>query len=334
LKENLFPGVVVCLGSKDKIIYHNATGNSGFADNYYKLGRNDIFNIGLLTGFGATTQAIMMLVDSGKIKLNDPAYYYLPQFYDDEKRNITIEHLVSHTSGFAGSINQLNPAWNEEELVNSILEEELALTPGAEQNYSTLNLVALQKIITTVTGKKIDEFINADFYSSIGMKNTMFRRHSDSLNILSSDEKNLLYTSVKTSSDVMLEIMDGVSGFDGLHSTAYDLAIFSRMILQKGYYDDTQYLKAKTVIDWLALEENIIQEGIRTKLYTSINGNRDYTPEKGFMFIDPYGSAIMIDMEKQIFLIVLSNPGIRNPANKSFVKLVNNLIDILQTDMQ
>ena len=335
LKENLYPGVVVCVGSNDKIIYHNAVTNSGFGDYSYKLEKDDIFNIGLLTGFTATTQAIIMLVDSGKIKLTEPAYYYLRQFDDKEKRHITIEHLVSHTSGFASNIKQINPAWNKEELVNSILEEELVHSPGEEQNYNIRNLVALQKIIETVTGKKMDEFISANFYSSIGMKNTMFHPSFDSLNLLlfSSDEKNSLYTSVKTSSDVLLEIMDGVSGFDGLYSTAYDLAIFSQMLLQKGYYDDTQYLKAKTVIDWLALEESKIKKGIRTKPYTTMNGKHNYIPEKGFMFVDPHGSAIMIDLEKQIFLIVLSNPVIRNPANKSFIEVVNNLMDIIKTEI-
>ena len=86
------------------------------------------------------------------------------------------------------------------------------------------------------------------------MKNTSFHPVPDSLKLFftSPAENNSLYTSVKTYSDVMLEIMDGVSGFSGLHSTAYDLAIFSQMLLQKGYYDDTQYLKAKTVLNWLA----------------------------------------------------------------------------------
>jgi len=335
LKENLFPGVVVCVGSKEKIIYHNATGNSGFGNYSYKLKKDDIFNIGSLTGFAATTQAIIMLVDSGKIKLAEPAYYYLPQLNDEEKRNITIEHLVSHTSGFASSINQLNPAWKKEELVNSILEEELVHSPGREQNYSILNLLALQKIIENVTGNKIDGFLTANFYSSIGMENTMFHPPSDSLNplLFSPIGSNSTYTSVKTSSDVLLEIMDGVSGFDGLSSTAYDLAIFSQMLLQKGYYDDTQYLKAKTVIKWLTLEEEKIKKGIRTKPYTTMNGKQNYLPEKGFMFVDPQGSAIMIDMEKQIFLIALSDPGISNPANKSFVEVVNNIIDIIKTDI-
>lgn len=335
LKKNLYPGVVVCVGSKDKIIYHNAVNNSNFGEYSYKLNKDDVFNIGALTGFIATMQAIMMLVDSEKIKLDEPAYYYLPQFDDEEKRNITIEHLVSHTSGFASNINQLNSSWNEEELVKSILEEELVHSPGAEQKYSILNLVVLQKIIETVTSKKMNDFIGADFYSSIGMKNTMFHLTSDSLNSLlfSSDEKKSFYTSVKIRDDIMLEKMDGVSGFDGLYSTAYDLAIFSQMILQKGYYDDTQYLKANTVIDWLALEENKIKKGTRTEPYTTMNGKHNYVPEKGFMFIDPHGSAIMIDMDKQMFLIVLSNPGISNPANKSFVEVVNSLMDIIKTEI-
>ena len=335
LKENLFPGVVVCIGSKDKIIYQNAVGNSGFGNNTYKLKKDDIFNIGSLTSFAATTQAIMMLVDSGKIKLDEPAYYYLPQINDEEKRKITIGHLLSHTSGFAASLKELNPEWNKEELVNNILEEELINSPGAEQNYSILNLVALQKIIESITSKNIDEFITTNLYSSIGMENTNFNPIPDSLNILftSPPDKNSVYTSVKTISDIMLEIMNGISGFDGLHSSAYDLAVFSQMLLQKGYYDDTQYLKANTVIEWLALEKNNIQIGMRTDPYTSMNRKQGYTPKKGFMFVDPKGSAIMIDMEKQMFLIVLSNPGIRNPANNSFVELVNDLIKFVNTEI-
>ncbi len=335
LKENLFPGVVVCVGSKDKIIYQNAVGNSGFGNNTYKLKKDDVFKIGSLTSFTATTQAIMMLVDSGKIKLDEPAYYYLPQFNDEEKREITIGDLLSHTSGFAASLKELNPEWNKEELVNNILEEELINSPGAEQNYSILNFVALQKIIESITGKNINAYISENFYSNIGMKNTSFSSVSDSLNFLfnSPGENNSMYTTVKTYGDVMLEIMDGVSGFSGLHSTVYDLAIFAQMLLQRGYYDDTQYLKAKTVLNWLALEKNKIQKGMRTQHYTTMNGKHNYIPQKGFMFVDPQGSAIMIDMEKQIFLIVLSNPGIRNPANKSFVELVSDLVDFINAEI-
>ena len=336
LKENLFPGIVVCVGSKDKIIYQNAVGYSGFGTNTYKLKKDDVFKIGSLTSFTATTQAIMMLVDSGKIKLDEPAYYYLPELKDEEKRKITIEHLLSHTSGFAASLKELNPVWNKDELVNNILEEDLINSPGAEQNYSIFNLVTLQKIIESITGKNINAYITENFYSNIGMKNTSFHPVPDSLNFLfnSPGENNSMYTTVKTYGDVMLEIMDGVSGFSGLHSTVYDLAIFAQMLLQNGYYDDTQYLKAKTVLNLLALEENKIQKGMRTQPYTTMNGKHNYIPEKGFMFVDPLGSAIMIDMEKQIFLIVLSNPGIRNPANKSFVELVHNLIDIVKTNLQ
>jgi len=335
LRENLFPGVVVCVGSKEKILYHDAIGTSGYSKYSDKLMKNDIFDIKTLTSFAATTQAIMMLVDNGKIKLNEPAYYYLPQFDDEEKRKITIEHFLSHTSGFAGSIKQFNPSWNREELVFNILGGELAHPPGAEQNYSIRNLVALQKIIEKVTGNNIEEFITANFYSSIGMRNTTFQPILDSLNLLftSPVDKNSLYTSVKTSSDAMVEIMGGVTGFAGLYSTAYDLAIFSQMLLQKGYYDDTQYLKANTVVNWLVLEKIKTLKGLRTEPYTTMNGKHNYVPEKGFMFVDPQGSAIMIDVERQIFLIVLSNPGIRNPANKSFVELIHDLVDFINTEI-
>jgi len=212
---------------------------------------------------------------------------------------------------------------------------ELAHPPGAEQNYSIRNLVALQKIIEKVTGNNIEEFITANFYSSIGMRNTTFQPILDSLNLLftSPVDKNSLYTSVKTSSDAMVEIMGGVTGFAGLYSTAYDLAIFSQMLLQKGYYDDTQYLKANTVVNWLVLEKIKTLKGLRTEPYTTMNGKHNYVPEKGFMFVDPQGSAIMIDVERQIFLIVLSNPGIRNPANKSFVELIHDLVDFINTEI-
>ena len=73
---------------------------------------------------------------------------------------------------------------------------------------------------------------------------------------------------------------------------------------------------------------------MRTQPYTTMNGKHNYIPGKGFMFIDPQGSAIMIDMEKQIFLIVLSDPGIRNPANNSFIELVNDLVDFIINEIE
>ncbi len=328
LNEHHFPGISIYVGSNNKILYKNSVGNSVIDGHSKKLIEGEIFRLGSLTGFIATMQAVMMLVDEKKISLDERAYYYLPLLNDEEKRNITIEHLLTHKSGFADNINNLNSSWVEDKLVDELLKQNLINSPGAEQRYSIINFIVLQKIIEFISGNKMDMFLSEQFYSPIGMKQTYFRSKSDSLNLgfNSVDYQQSIYTSPKDADDVILEIMNGVSGFNGLYSTTSDLATFAQMLLQKGYYDDTQYLKTKTLANWLSIKNEIIPKSKRTKPYTTMyNGDEVSSPRDGFLFIDSYGSAMMIDIEKQIFLIVLSNPGIRNPDNQSFVELFNNL---------
>jgi hypothetical protein len=128
---------------------------------------------------------------------------------------------------------------------------------------------------------------------------------------LNANSNRTLYPMVKTDNETIYEIMNGVSGFAGLHSSVNDLAVFAQMMLQKGYYDDTQFIDAKNVLSW----NSFIWNGIE-----NYNGGNS----KGLNFIDPGGCSLKIDLENKSFIIVLAHTDVHNPSNKNFKKFMND----------
>jgi CubicO group peptidase (beta-lactamase class C family) len=131
-----------------------------------------------------TAAAIALLVQDGRISLDDDIRKYLPELPDYGKR-ITINHLVHHTSG-------LRDFWDMEELagarlddgytVNDMLslaarQKHLNFDPGAEYDYSNTGYVALGEIVHRVSGKTLRHFTTERIFAPLGMSNTNF--HDD-----------------------------------------------------------------------------------------------------------------------------------------------------------
>ena len=66
---------------------------------------NTIFDVASLTKIVATATSIMMLVERGQIRLNDPVSKYIPELKGQGRERITIEHLLTHRSGYAPDFN-------------------------------------------------------------------------------------------------------------------------------------------------------------------------------------------------------------------------------------
>jgi CubicO group peptidase (beta-lactamase class C family) len=99
IRAHQLPGAVVVVGRRDRIYYRKAFGNRALAPAVEPMTVDTIFDLASLTKVVATTTSIMQLVDEGRIGLKNFVAEYIPEFARNGKSQITIFHLLTHTSG-------------------------------------------------------------------------------------------------------------------------------------------------------------------------------------------------------------------------------------------
>jgi CubicO group peptidase (beta-lactamase class C family) len=152
----------------------------GWSDRKNKIPNtsSSIFNIGSVTK-QFTASAILKLVEQGKIKTSDK----ISQFYDkapDDKKNITIHQLLTHTSGISRSTGGFRyDEASKEQFLKEFFDSELQLQPGKKHQYANANYIMLAAILELVSKQSYTSFLYENFWEqsqmiSIGYKSIAF----------------------------------------------------------------------------------------------------------------------------------------------------------------
>jgi CubicO group peptidase (beta-lactamase class C family) len=125
-----------------------------------------------------TAALVMVLVQEGKISLDDKVSDFIPEFAKYGKNYITIRHCLSHFTGIqesgAKKIFNRNKFASLEEEVNEIASHEIQTNPGTEFRYSGVGLNIAGRILEIVTKKKFDMLAQQKLFRPLGMRNTSF----------------------------------------------------------------------------------------------------------------------------------------------------------------
>jgi CubicO group peptidase (beta-lactamase class C family) len=268
------PGAILLIRQHDKPVYHEFFGVRDLAT---KLPMTDdtIFRLHSMTK-PITSVVAMMLVDEGKLRLDDPVAKYIPSFAEAKvgvekkaangdktldlvpaNRPITIVDLMTHTSGitygFYGEsmVRQLyrdakiyDGDFDNAEFVERIARLPLAVQPGTEWDYGHSTDI-LGRIIEVVSGKPLLQFEKDNLLGPLGMTNTSF---------FVSDPAKFKMIAQPMPDDSAFRVgfesnpevpRKWQSGGGGMLSTMADYARFSQMLLNGGSFDGKQYLSPK-----------------------------------------------------------------------------------------
>jgi CubicO group peptidase (beta-lactamase class C family) len=218
-----------------------------------------------------TAAAFMMLVDEGKVRLDDPVARYLPEFADvwlaaeKDKSHIllkrpgqppAVRHILSHTSGlpFRSALEQptldLLPL---EARVRSYAMTPLEAEPGTHYQYSNAGINTAGRIIEVVSGMPYEEFLDRRLFKPLGMKDTTFWPDEGQLARLAKsykptrDKTDLEETTITQLRYPLNDRTRQPMPAGGLFSTAADVGRFCRMILSGGQLDGKRYLSESAV---------------------------------------------------------------------------------------
>ena len=320
ISRQLISGAVLLIGDRHGVLYENAIGKDGFAPDARRLTVDTRFDIASLTKVIATAPAIVSLIEQGRLSLLDPLSTWFPEF---EGRNITVLHLLTHTSGLHDrSIDVVDPMASA--VRNAALLAE-RLPAGQRFHYADINFILLGELVRRVSGLPLDRYCREKLYQPLMMHSTGFNP-SYGLKIAATLGGSRSITGVVQ--DENARKLGGVAGHAGLFSTARDLGRFARMLLAGGELDGVRTLSQETVSQMIA--PYFFSNG---RIVRGLGWDREspYSSPKGALFSDRSfghtgysGASIWIDPESGLYVILLSTR--INYSNKQlFNRLRSNI---------
>ena len=244
IAEHKIPGGVFHL-ERSGTVYEKAYGNRGLVPAVEPMTIDTIFDAASLTKVVATTPSVWLLIERGRIELDAPVSRYIPEFTGGWRDEITIRHLLTHTSGLRPDLD-LSPPWSGyDTAIRMAIAEEPRQRPGYTFRYSDINFELLGEIIRRVSGEPLDVFARKEIFEPLGMHETGFRsaggstagppaarrRYDERIAPTEQPPDGMLRGVVH---DPTARRMGGVAGHAGLFTTIHDLTLYCRMLLRGG----------------------------------------------------------------------------------------------------
>ncbi len=223
-------GATIAVMDQGRIIYSEGIGVADRAQNR-AVDRNTRFNIGSTSKMFAAV-AVLLLVDEGKVALDEAVARYIPEFTmkDERYKKITVRMLFNHSSGLPGSTFYFGykpDARMHQILLDTLKDAYLKHDPGAMSLYCNDGFTLAEMIVEKVSGKKYVDFLNQRIFTPLGMKNT-----SVSIGEIN-DPNSAEFYDAKTGKKYPLLVIS-VYGAGGMSSTAEDLCRFGDSLSSKG----------------------------------------------------------------------------------------------------
>jgi CubicO group peptidase (beta-lactamase class C family) len=319
------PGAVVQVARNGRIGYLKAFGHRVLEPQPEPMTLDTIFDMASLTKVMATAPAVMLLVQDGKIRLDDRVRRYLPKFTGGGKDAITVRQLLTHFSGLRPDFDLSNP-WNSySAAMVELWKEETKSEPGKEFVYSDLNFITLCEIVRILTGTTLDRFVHDSIYAPLGMTDTTFNPPPGLRSRIAPTEsrtRSLAYLKGEKTAEQSTQIlrgevhdptawrMGGVSGHAGLFSSARDIAIYAQMLLNGGTFRGERTFSRLTVRAMTTPQSPASARSLRGFGWDI---RSRYSAPRGDLFLEGYGhtgftgTSLWVHPPTQTFVAILTN---------------------------
>lgn len=309
IRGGVFPGGVVVVGTRDRILIAKGYGHLTWSPKSGAPGPDStLYDLASLTKVVATTPAAMLLVDRGRLRLDDPVQKYLPDFVGAQKEQVTVGDLLAHRSGLRASLRLDSLTTDAASARRRVMAEPLRWPPHTRTEYSDLNAMLLGWVVEAVTGQSLDQFAAESVFAPLGMRQTRYRPPA-------SLKPRIAPVSLWHHVAIAGEVHDqnaarlnGVSGHAGLYSTASDLARYAQWYLNHGRTSSGKALVRWGTMDkfesrvagdralgW-ELRDPRTTDNTGSQLSLAAFGHTGYT-----------GTSIWIDPTRDVFVVVLTN---------------------------
>jgi CubicO group peptidase (beta-lactamase class C family) len=169
------PGAVVLVGRHGRIAFVRASGLRAVMPAAEPMTRDTVFDLASLTKPGATATSILILLDRGRLELEDRLGRLLPEFDDHGKGPITVEQLLRHRAGLVADDPLSDFADGPERPGSGSPGSTSSPGRGSGFLYSDVGFMILGRLVERLSGQQLDRFARAEVFEPLGMVDTGFR---------------------------------------------------------------------------------------------------------------------------------------------------------------
>lgn len=268
IDRHVLAGAVMCVGKPNRIIDLEAAGFAN-VETRDPIKVDSLFWIASQTK-AMTAAAVMMLVDEGKLRLDDPVEKYIPEFTNlmvgasstnaahKPSHPITLREVLSHTAGLPFRSKAEQPTIDMlplVEAVHSYTLEPLQSDPGTKYSYSNEGINIAGRIIEIVSGISYEQFMQQRLFTPLKMRDTTFRPTSEQISRLATSYKanaakdGLAPTHINQLHYPLDDSKRQPVPAGGLFSTATDVMHFCQMLANDGKFGRKRYLSSAAVAE-------------------------------------------------------------------------------------
>jgi CubicO group peptidase (beta-lactamase class C family) len=340
VQQGTIPGVVAIVAGKDRILYEGAFGLMDVA-RQKPMQKDSIFRIASMTK-PVTSVAIMMLVDEGKVRLDDPVSKFIPSLKNPDvladfniadatyttrkaKNEISIRHLLSNTSGFAYTFANEVANTLQQKKGKGAEEPPLLYEPGTQWTYSGSTKI-LGQVVEKISGMRLDEFFNQRLFQPLNLQDTFYAVPAAKAPRVVTTHRRAAGALTESPNPDRFE--SPVAGDGGLFSTASDYVRFLQMLLNEGRWDGRTFLRRESV---RAMASNQIGRvlvqtqhttnpalsqsfpngagsdkfGLGFQITSSNKENRNLRAPGSYTWAGIYNTHFWVDPERQIVAVIM-----------------------------
>jgi len=311
IRQRVYPGAALVIGTRDSILFEKVYGRFTWSPKSAAVNLDSTWwDLASLTKVVATTPALMLLVERGRVVLDSPVARYVPEFDSPGTGAITVRHLLTHTSGLRGTL-PLKDAPDSAAALLMVLTTVPVVPPGTRMVYSDLNAILLGEIVRRVSGLPLDAFVTREVYAPLGLDQQMLFRPPRRM------ERRIAPTGLWHGHPIAGVVNDpnaarlgGVAGHAGVFATAPGVARFAQFMLRGG----APLLKPETVGSFTAIAVPA-RRGVsaRTLGWEALPTGEDVSSAGRLFGPHSYGhtgwtgTSLWIDPDRGLFVLLLTN---------------------------
>ena len=244
--EGLIPSAALAIGVGDHVYVKECAGTVSILDGAPPVNEYTLYDMASVTKVMSTAMITLRLIARGTLDLADTLPRFFGSLVPEDKRGISLYHLLTHTSGFPAHI----PLWTKlsdpRDTLSFLLNAPLRHAVGEAVEYSCMGFILLGKLLEKATGKPLDSLMQEEVCQPLGLTSTgyhpldrPFRTENTAYTERCAADGTWLVGRVH---DENAFFLNGVSGNAGVFSDLDDFIRYTRMLAGHGTLDGQVYL--------------------------------------------------------------------------------------------
>ena len=328
IADGAFPGCSVAVGTDEGPLWLAAYGHLDYGKSEPTT-VGTLYDLASLTKVCSTTLVALRLADQGRIALGDPVARYVPEFTGGGRDQVTLEHLLTHSSGLPAWRPLYKTAASYGEVVELAAATALEGEPGERMRYSDIGVILLGEALSRAAGKPPTVLEQELIFGPL-------RMHGTSRQLPESRRAAAAPTERQPSGECLQGVVhdenaragEGLTGHAGLFSTARDLAILAEELI-KGWHGRSNVLPGPLLRTFTTRREIPVGSsralGWDTPSGRSSSGQ--YFGVHSFGHTGFTGTSIWIDPDRPLYVLLLTNRVHPTRDNRKIMQVRRELAD-------